>query len=112
MIAEAKNSENFARLMRRKDRITVTLRYVQTEQRDVEDKADSMDQSARKRRLDLLHSLSRSYLDEIERVENALVRIDEYTWKFCSACDAPIEPEWLETVPETEVCRTCQAYLQ
>lgn len=59
MISAVKTSENFARLLRRKEQITVTLRYVQKEQRNVEDKADLMDLSAWKRRLDLLHSLSR-----------------------------------------------------
>ncbi len=108
MISAAKSSENFARLMRRREQITATLRHVQREQRNVEDKADSMDQSARKRRLDLLHYLNRWYLNEIDRVENALVRINENNYGVCSACSVPIEPEWLETFPDTEVCRACQ----
>ena len=108
MLSAVKSSDNFARLMRRKEQITATLRHVQTEQRSVEGKADSMDQSARKRRLDLLHYLNRWYLTEIDRVENALHRINQNQYGVCSACNVPIEPEWLETFPETDVCRACQ----
>ncbi|HET8563434.1 MAG TPA: TraR/DksA C4-type zinc finger protein [Candidatus Binatia bacterium] len=108
MLSAVKSSDNFARLMRRKEQITATLRHVQTEQRSVEGKADSMDQLARKRRLDLLHYLNRWYLTEIDRVENALHRINQNQYGVCSACNVPIEPEWLETFPETDVCRACQ----
>ncbi|MDD3582077.1 MAG: TraR/DksA C4-type zinc finger protein [Desulfobacca sp.] len=46
---------------------------------------------------------------ELMAIEEALIRMDNGTYGFCEDCGAPIEPRRLEIMPQTSLCRECQA---
>ncbi|OPX19625.1 MAG: hypothetical protein BZ151_08310 [Desulfobacca sp. 4484_104] len=46
---------------------------------------------------------------ELMAIEEALIRMDHGTYGFCEDCGAPIEPRRLEIMPQTSLCRECQA---
>ena len=49
-------------------------------------------------------SLSQNARDLIEKIERALVRMDQGTYGRCQACGRPIEPERLDALPYTTYC--------
>ena len=100
----------WARLLKRRNEITLTLRHVELEQRDIEAKQASMDRDARASRLDLLRDLNDWYLREIGQVDQALVRVDQNNYGVCVACGAPIAAERLEVLPEAEFCADCENF--
>lgn len=71
------SSDRWARLIKRKTEITMTLRHVELEQKDIEAKAASMDRDARASRLALLRDLSDWYSREYNQVDRALRRVDQ-----------------------------------
>jgi RNA polymerase-binding transcription factor DksA len=101
-----------ARLIKRKNEITTTLRHVEFEQKDIEAKAASMDRDARANRLDLLRYLTDWYSREITQVEQALKRIDRNDYGTCVACRGVIAAERLEISPEAELCAACETFQQ
>jgi DnaK suppressor protein len=46
---------------------------------------------------------------ELEAIEEALMRLDNGSYGLCEACGQPIEPRRLEIMPETPLCRGCQS---
>jgi RNA polymerase-binding transcription factor DksA len=96
------------RLSQRKQQIAVTLSHLQTERFEVERNTEWKDAMARQRRTNLLNYLNRWYLREMSEVERALDRVSKDKYGACACCNCVIEPEWLETFPEAEYCRTCQ----
>jgi DnaK suppressor protein len=46
---------------------------------------------------------------ELEAIEEALLRIENGTYGECEACGQPIEPRRLEVMPETPFCRNCMS---
>ena len=46
---------------------------------------------------------------ELEAIEEALLRIENKTYGECEACGQPIEPRRLEVIPETPFCRNCMS---
>ncbi|MFP3866956.1 MAG: TraR/DksA family transcriptional regulator [Desulfobacteraceae bacterium] len=46
---------------------------------------------------------------ELMAIEEALIRMDNGTYGLCEDCGAPIEPRRLEIMPQTSLCRECQA---
>jgi RNA polymerase-binding transcription factor DksA len=99
-----------ARLTRRKNEISLTLRHVESELKDLEAKSASMDRDARASRLDLLRYLNDWYSREIVQVDQALKRIDRNDYGTCVACHGAIAAERLEISPETELCAACDAF--
>jgi RNA polymerase-binding transcription factor DksA len=96
------------RLRDRRNQILTTLSYVNEQRREVEQNTEWKDAAAQRRRRILLSELNHWYLAAIGQIEEALVRIADDTYGVCLACSAPIEPEWLDACPETELCVTCQ----
>lgn len=47
---------------------------------------------------------------ELEAIEEALLRLDNGSYGLCEACGQPIEPRRLEIMPETPLCRNCQSH--
>ncbi len=46
---------------------------------------------------------------ELEAIEEALLRLENGTYGECEACGQPIEPRRLEVMPETPFCRNCMS---
>jgi DnaK suppressor protein len=46
---------------------------------------------------------------ELEAIEEALLRLENGNYGLCEACGLPIEPRRLEIMPETPLCRNCQS---
>ena len=44
---------------------------------------------------------------ELEAIEEALMRLDNGSYGLCEACGQPIEPRRLEIMPEAPLCRNC-----
>ena len=101
-------SDRWARLIKRRTEITMTLRHVELEQKDIEAKAASMDQDARASRLTLLRDLSDWYSREFHQVDQALRRVDQNNFSLCIACGAPISTESSAGFPEADLCADCQ----
>jgi RNA polymerase-binding transcription factor DksA len=97
-----------ARLSQRKQQIAVTLSHLESERSEVERNTEWKDAMARQRRRNLLNYLNSWYVREMSEVERALRRVSENNYGTCGSCNCVIEPDWLETFPEAEYCRTCQ----
>ena len=46
---------------------------------------------------------------ELEAIEEALLRLELGTYGLCESCGQPIEPRRLEVMPETPFCRNCMS---
>jgi DnaK suppressor protein len=46
---------------------------------------------------------------ELEAIEEALLRLEAGSYGECEACGQPIEPRRLEVMPETPFCRNCMS---
>jgi DnaK suppressor protein len=46
---------------------------------------------------------------ELEAIEEALLRLENGTYGLCEVCGQPIEPRRLEIMPETPLCRNCMS---
>ncbi|MBM4284837.1 MAG: hypothetical protein FJ128_06255 [Deltaproteobacteria bacterium] len=47
---------------------------------------------------------------ELEAIEEALLRLENGTYGMCEACGCAIEPRRLEVMPETPLCRACMSH--
>ncbi len=47
---------------------------------------------------------------ELEAIEEALMRLENGSYGLCENCGLPIEPRRLEIMPETPLCRGCQSH--
>jgi RNA polymerase-binding protein DksA len=54
------------------------------------------------------YALDENYRDMLERISEALRKIDEGTYGFCDRCDRPINPERLKAIPYATMCIECQ----
>jgi RNA polymerase-binding transcription factor DksA len=98
----------YDRLKNRRNEIIMTLEHVHRERRAVEDNEEWIDQAAYESRVHLLDNLANWYLDEITRIDDALIRIAEGKYRVCVACHEPIGLRRLETTPEAAFCTECQ----
>lgn len=103
-------SNRWARLIKRRTEIAMTLRHVELEQKDIEAKQASMDHHARARRLTLLRDLNHWYAREFNRLDRALRRVDRDNYGVCISCGAPISAENSEVFPETRLCADCRSF--
>jgi DnaK suppressor protein len=44
---------------------------------------------------------------ELEAIEEALLRLENGAYGFCEVCGQPIQPRRLEIMPEASLCRDC-----
>jgi DnaK suppressor protein len=47
---------------------------------------------------------------ELEAIEEALVRLENGSYGHCEVCGQSIEPRRLEIMPETPLCRNCMSH--
>lgn len=58
------------------------------------------------------YALGRQLREMLERVEDALSKIEAGTYGICEACGRNIAVERLETLPHAELCIECQHLLE
>jgi len=51
-----------------------------------------------------VHALASSLRDQLDAVEQALIKLDEGTYGLCERCQQPIPPARLEAVPASRFC--------
>ncbi|HWO40539.1 MAG TPA: hypothetical protein VNO43_01910 [Candidatus Eisenbacteria bacterium] len=105
---EGNRSIDIARLEKRRQQILATLSYVEEQRREVEHNTEWKDAASQLSRRRLLNDLRQWYLAAMRKVEKARARIPDDKYGLCLSCNSPIEREWLEACPETELCTTCQ----
>ena len=76
--------------------------------RATERPADVIDQAADAAQADLQVHLHQTDSHLLRAIEEALVRFDRRAFGVCEACQRPISPARLETVPWTRLCRDCK----
>lgn len=96
------------RLQKRRDVVLRTLRYLEEEQRQVDENDDWLDYAAYNNRVTLLNRLADGYLKETQEIDRALTRIEQKRYGLCVACYNPIERRRLETLPEVDYCVVCK----
>ena len=47
---------------------------------------------------------------ELEAIEEAMLRLENGTYGYCEVCGQSIEPRRLEIMPETPLCRNCMSH--
>ncbi|MCL6627186.1 MAG: TraR/DksA C4-type zinc finger protein, partial [Alicyclobacillus shizuokensis] len=57
-------------------------------------------------------SLSENVKDLLQKVNEALERIENGTYGICEMCEEEIAPERLEALPFTRLCVTCQSEIE
>ena len=102
------NKNYFQKLRSRKIEVKRTLRHLENERRTVEGNTEWADQTAFEARLNFLDHLADSFLDEIERIDDALSRRDPRRYGLCLSCHESIEVERLHVSAYTEFCLDCQ----
>jgi RNA polymerase-binding transcription factor DksA len=102
----------FRKLRSRKIDVKRTLRHLENERRTVECNTEWADRAAFEARMTLLASLTDSFLNEIGRIDDALMRRDPARYGLCLSCHEAIEVERLQISAETEFCLDCQPVAQ
>jgi DnaK suppressor protein len=96
------------RLKKRRAQIMTTLHHLARERRIVDDNGDWLDRAAYESRIGLLDRLESWYLEEIARIDLAIIRIAEDKYGICLGCRREIEPARLNLTPEASFCAGCQ----
>lgn len=106
------NRNYFHKLRSRKIEVERTLRHLENERRTVERNTEWADRAAFEARMNLLDLLTDSFLNEIGRIDDALIRRDPRRYGLCLSCHETIEVEQLQISAETEFCVDCQPAAQ
>ena len=102
------NESYYERLRQRRDKIRMTRKYLQKEDRIVDENKDWIDHAAYESRVELFNDLADWYTKEMAQIDDALIRIAAGTYGVCLACRASIEPERPEIAPEAAFCAECR----
>lgn len=57
-------------------------------------------------------ALDENYHDMLERIDDALRKIDNSTYGVCDRCNIPIHPDRLRAIPYATLCIDCQGKLE
>jgi RNA polymerase-binding transcription factor DksA len=96
-------------LRNRREQVVMTLRHLEKEHTEVERNTDWLDQAAYESRVHFLDRVVSWYIAELDQIDKALARAENKNYGLCGACHQPIEDQRLDTAPESEFCRACQA---
>ncbi len=61
---------------------------------------------------DMQNSLTNHQKFHLEKINDAISKIENNTFGYCENCDRKIESERLEILPETNLCATCAKKLE
>lgn len=101
---------SFARLIKRREQLLISLRHLDDEQNQVEHNTDWVDEAACDSRIALLDGLRHGYQAEMTKIDRALDRIDRQEYGRCQACHSPIDAKRLELLPAAEYCFGCEDF--
>lgn len=79
---------------------------------DGEATQDVADKAANSYTKEFLFSLSNKERDEIQMIDDAIVRIDEKRFGACVVCGDDVERKRLEAVPWAKHCLSCQEKIE
>jgi len=97
------------KLRQRREQVSITLKHIETQQKEAGDNTDWLDQAAYESRMGLLDRLTGWYRKEMADIVEALERIAQDRYGLCLACHNAIEAERLDSSPQTAFCSACQA---
>ena len=115
-LSREKLEETKERLLERKERLWVEVRQQLRSnigngyQEMLATARDEEDQASVSLLAETHLSLLGPKRQELEAIEEALMRLENGTYGLCEVCSQPIEPRRLEIMPETGLCRTCQSH--
>jgi RNA polymerase-binding transcription factor DksA len=95
-------------LLRRREVVMLTLRYIAAEEKLVDMNREWKDVFAEESRKRLIRVLRRSYEDELKKIDNALTRVGTRDYGRCRLCSKAIDRRVLKLSPATELCPVCQ----
>jgi DnaK suppressor protein len=84
----------------------------QGKQVDSEVSHDPVDKAANSYTKEFLFSLSNKERDEIQMIDDAIIRIDEKRFGACVVCGDDVERKRLEAVPWAKHCLSCQEKIE
>ena len=84
----------------------------QGKQADADASHDPVDKAANSYTKEFLFSLSNKERDEIQMIDDAIVRIDEKRFGACVVCGDSVERKRLEAVPWAKHCLSCQEKIE
>lgn len=58
------------------------------------------------------HALEENYREIIDRIDEALRKIEDGTYGVCDRCGGPIKPERLKAIPYATMCIECQEFIE
>lgn len=97
----------------RKKALIARLRELDTRLHNIEDELDSHqakdweDLATEREEDEVLERIGVDGIAEIERIRNALARIDDGTYGVCVTCGDEISAKRLDILPATPFCATC-----
>lgn len=100
-------------LAQRKKALIARLRELDTRLHNIEDELDSHqakdweDLAIEREEDEVLERIGVDGIAEIERIRNALARIDDGTYGVCVTCGDEISAKRLDILPATPFCATC-----
>ena len=84
----------------------------QGKQADSDASHDPVDKAANSYTKEFLFSLSNKERDEIQMIDDAIVRIDEKRFGACVVCSDAVDRKRLEAVPWAKHCLSCQEKIE
>lgn len=100
-------------LAQRKKALIARLRELDTRLHNIEDELDSHqakdweDLATEREEDEVLERIGVDGIAEIERIRNALARVDDGTYGVCVTCGDEISAKRLDILPATPFCATC-----
>ena len=97
----------------RKKALIARLRELDTRLHNIEDELDSHqakdweDLATEREEDEVLERIGVDGIAEIERIRNALARVDDGTYGVCVTCGDEISAKRLDILPATPFCATC-----
>jgi DnaK suppressor protein len=85
----------------------VAIRQSELAALSVQGVGDLADDAERENERDMQYFLEEHDLQELRRLEEAQLRLDNGDFGVCRVCGASIETSRLLVIPETQLCRAC-----
>ncbi|MSU89898.1 TraR/DksA family transcriptional regulator [Rhodobacteraceae bacterium 2CG4] len=98
---------------KRREQLETRLAELEAKLRGIEQELDQPmpkddeDRATEREGDEVMESIGRGGLHEIQMIRAALDRIDKGTYGICANCEEPISEERLDLVPHTPLCRNC-----
>ena len=100
-------------IRKRRAQLETRLETLESKLREIEHELDQPmpkddeDRATEREGDEVMESMGREGLHEIQMIRAALDRIEKGTYGFCANCEEPIAEERLDLVPHTPLCRDC-----